>query len=134
MKQLSLKGRAFPSDLNHNGTVFGGWVMAKMDKAASIQVEEIIKSSAVTVTVSNLTFLSPIHSGDVIMLYTNVHKIGRTSIEISVELIVRSKEDLSEKKVTNGIFKFVAIDNSGAPALIKDVLRDNIPDYVKELL
>jgi len=33
MKELSLKGRVFPSDLNHQGSVFGGWVMSKMDKA-----------------------------------------------------------------------------------------------------
>ena len=134
MQQLSLKGRAFPGDLNHNGTVFGGWVMSKMDKAASIQVEEIIKSPALTVAVSTLTFLSPIHSGDVFKAYTNVNKIGRTSIEICVELIVRSKDDLTEKKVTNGIFKFVAVDQAGAPVLVSEVLRDYIPDYVKEML
>ena len=134
MRQLSLKGRTFPTDLNHAGTVFGGWVMSKMDKAASIQLEEIIKSPAVTVSVSNLSFLSPIHNGDVFMIYTKVDKIGNTSIEICVELIVRSKEDLSEHKVTKGIFKFVAVDQNGKPTPIRGVLRSYVPDYIKELL
>ena len=41
MRQLSLKGRTYPTDLNPGGTAFGGWVMAKMDNAASIAVDDI---------------------------------------------------------------------------------------------
>ncbi len=134
MRQLSLKGRAFPTDLNHAGTVFGGWVVSRMDKAASIQVEEVIKSPAVTVSVSNLSFIKPIHNGDVFMVYTKVNKIGNTSIDVGVELIVRSKEDLSEYKVTEGVFKFVAMDESGKPVQVRSVLRNVLPDYIKEML
>ncbi|CAA6808979.1 MAG: Acyl-CoA thioesterase [uncultured Sulfurovum sp.] len=133
MRQLSLKGRTFPTDLNHAGTVFGGWVMSKMDKAASIQLEEIIKSPAVTVAVSNLSFISPIHNGDVFMIYTKIDKIGNTSIDICVELIVRRKEDLTEYKVTQGIFKFVAVNDEGVPVTVASVLREQVPKYVKEL-
>lgn len=134
MRQLSLKGRTFPTDLNHAGTVFGGWVMAKMDKAASIQVEEVINSPAVTMSVSNFSFLKPIHNGDVFMVYTQVQRIGNTSIDIHVELIVRSKEDLSEKKVTQGVFTFVAVDTSGKPVKIREVLRSHVAPYITELL
>lgn len=134
MRQISIKGRAFPSELNHTGTVFGGWVMSKMDKAASIQVEEIINSTAVTVSVSNLEFLSPVYSGDVFTVYTHVLKIGRTSMDISVELIVRSKANLTEHKVTKGIFRFVAIGKTGKPVEIRSVLRNHYPEYINELL
>jgi acyl-CoA thioesterase YciA len=134
MRELSLKGRTFPSDLNHAGNVFGGWVMSKMDKAASIQIEEIIRSPAVTVAVSNLTFLSPIQNGDVFMVYTQVEKIGNTSMDICVELIVRSKDDLTEHKVTKGVFKFVAVDKSGKPVPIRSVLRDYIPPYIQKMI
>jgi len=134
MRQLSLKGRTFPADLNHAGTVFGGWVMAKMDKAASIQVEEVITSPAVTVSVSNFNFIKPIHNGDVFMVYTRVDRIGNTSIDIGVELIVRLKEDLSEHKVTEGTFTFVAVDAKGKPIKVRDVLRDYLEPYIMEML
>jgi acyl-CoA thioesterase YciA len=135
MRQLSLKGRAFPSDLNHAGIVFGGWVMAKMDKAASIQVEEIISSPAVTVSVSNLEFLTPVHNGDVFMVYTQVEKIGTKSMDICVELIVRSRENLCEHKVTKGIFRFVAVDEkTRKPIEIRSVLREYHPEYIDKLL
>ena len=49
MKELALKGRAFPTDLNPAGTIFGGWIMAKMDQTASISVEGIVFFAAVTV-------------------------------------------------------------------------------------
>ena len=134
MRQLSLKGRTFPADLNHAGTVFGGWAMAKMDKAASIQIEEVIHSPAVTVSVSNFTFLKPIHNGDVFMVYTKVNRIGNASIDVGVELIVRSKEDLSEYKVTQGVFTFVAVDKKGKPVKVRSVLRNYVEPYIEELL
>jgi acyl-CoA thioesterase YciA len=134
MRQLSLKGRTFPTDLNHAGTAFGGWVMSKMDKAASIQIEEVITTPAVTVSVSNLNFIKPIHNGDVFMVYTTVERIGNTSIDIGIELIVRSKEDLSEYKVTQGVFTFVAVDAKGKPVQVRNFLRPYIAPYIKEML
>ena len=134
MKQLSLKGRTFPTDLNHAGTAFGGWVMSKMDKAASIQIEEVIKTPAVTVSVSNLNFIRPIHNGDVFMVYTTIERIGNTSIDVGVELIVRSNEDLSEYTVTQGVFTFVAVDAKGKPVQVRSVLRSYVAPYIKEML
>lgn len=134
MRQLSLKGRTFPADLNHAGTVFGGWAMAKMDKAASIQIEEVINCPAVTVSVSNFSFLKPIHNGDVFMVYTKVDRIGNTSIDVGVELIVRSKVDLSEYKVTQGVFTFVAVDPNGKPVQVRNVLRSYVAPYIMEML
>ena len=134
MKQLSLKGRTFPTDLNHAGTAFGGWVMSKMDKAASIQIEEVIKTPAVTVSVINLNFIRPIHNGDVFMVYTTIERIGNTSIDVGVELIVRSNEDLSEYTVTQGVFTFVAVDAKGKPVQVRSVLRSYVAPYIKEML
>lgn len=130
MKQLSLKGRTFSTDLNHAGSAFGGWVMSKMDKAASIQIEEVINSPAVTVSVSNLNFIKPIHKGDVFMIYTKVEWIGNASIDIGVELIVHSKEDLNEYKVTEGVFTFVAVDTKGKPVQVRNVIRSYVAPYI----
>jgi acyl-CoA thioesterase YciA len=56
VKYLAIRNRIYPKDLNPNGTAFGGFIMAEMDKAASIMVEEIITGKAVTVYVDNLHF------------------------------------------------------------------------------
>ncbi len=134
MKEIALRGRAYPGDLNHLGNVFGGWIMAKMDKAASIAVEEIVDSGAVTVSVSDLHFLKPVHNGDIVTIYTEIVKIGNTSMQISVEVMVKCKKSRENYDVTEAIFTFVTVDSNGEKVSIRDVLRKDLPAYIKDLL
>ena len=134
MKQISLRGRAYPSDLNHAGTVFGGWIMAKMDKAASIAVEDIVNSGAVTVSVTDLHFLKPIRNGDIVTIYTEIIKIGNTSIQIDVNVMVRCKQSHEEYSVTNAIFTFVTLDEDRKSINVRDVIRHDIDEDLKALL
>ena len=134
MRTLSLKGRTYPTDLNPGGTAFGGWVMSKMDKAASIAVDDIIKSPAVTVTVSRINFLKPIHNGDIFTIYTEITAIGTSSITIYVSVEVKDLDTNEEFEVTSAEFKFVAIDNNGKPVNVRSVLRDDISEHIETLL
>ena len=134
MKELALKGRAFPTDLNPAGTVFGGWIMSKMDKAASIAVEDVVKSTAVTVAVTNLHFLKPIQNGDIFSIYTEVIEIGNSSIKIDVDVQVKCKESRQEYQVTNAVFTFVVVDADKKPISIKPVIRENLSKDIMNLL
>ena len=134
MRTLSVKGRVYPTDLNHSGGVFGGWIMGKMDKAASIAVDEIIKSAAVTVSVTDLHFKEPVSNGDIFYIYTEIVFIGYSSIQIHVDFKIRSIDEtnqLSElKSVVDAEFKFVAIEDK-KPIAISDVLR---PDATEDVV
>ena len=134
MRTLSLKGRTYPTDLNPGGTAFGGWVVSKMDKAASIAVDDIIKSSAVTVTVSRINFLKPIHNGDIFTIYTEITAIGTSSMTIYVSVEVKDLDTNEEFEVTSAEFKFVAIDKNGKPVNVRSVLRDDISEHIEMLL
>jgi len=134
MKELALRGRAFPSDLNPAGTVFGGWIMAKMDKAASIAVEDIVKSVAVTVSVTDLHFVKPIRNGDIVSIYTQIIAIGRTSIKIEVDVQVKCKETRQEYQVTNAIFTFVTIGDDKNSINVREVLREDVDESINKLL
>ena len=134
MRSVSLKGRTYPTDLNPGGTAFGGWVMSKMDKAASIAVDDIIKSSAVTVTVSRINFLKPIHNGDIFTIYTEITAIGTSSMTIYVSVEVKDLDTNEEFEVTSAEFKFVAIDKNGKPVNVRSVLRDDISEHIETLL
>lgn len=134
MRSISLKGRTYPTDLNPGGTAFGGWVMAKMDKAASIAVDDIIKSSAVTVTVSRINFLKPIHNGDIFTIYTEITAIGTSSMTIYVSVEVKDLDTNEEFEVTSAEFKFVALDKNGKPVNVRSVLRDDISEHIETLL
>jgi len=129
-----MKGRVFPSDLNHNGSVFGGWIMSKMDKACSIAVESIIRGKAVTVHVSEINFKKPVYNGNVFIIYTEIVALGKSSITIDVDMKVIDNITCEEKDVTTAQFKFVSVDDSGSSIPLLAVMRPTIPKYVQELL
>jgi acyl-CoA thioesterase YciA len=138
LRVITLREQAYPSDLNHLGTVFGGWLMSKMDKAASIAVEDIVDSTAVTVGVSDLHFVKPVQNGDVVTIYTTVDSIGRSSIRVYVEADVLCRkpkcDTRCELRVTDAHFTFVVVDKDGEPIDVRSVIRDNLPKWVEELL
>lgn len=134
MKELAIRARAYPSDLNHHGDVFGGFIMANMDKAASIAVDAIILSKAVTVSVTHLVFKKPVHSGDIFSIYTEVIKIGRTSITIYVDVEVKNHINNIEYSVTDARFKYVAVDVADKPVAIKKVMRADLDETIIALI
>jgi len=134
MRYLAIRNRIYPKDLNPNGTAFGGFIMAEMDKAASIMLEEVIKGKAVTVFVDNLHFKHPLKNGDIISVYAEVTKIGRTSITLHVSFETRCVISRNEYSVCDASFVFVAINDNGKPIPVKPLLRKNIPSYIKVLI
>lgn len=134
MKMIALRGRVFPTDLNHAGTVFGGWLMGKMDKAASITIENILISGAVTVAVSDMSFTRPVYSGAIFTIYTEIKHIGNTSVKVHVDVQIKSRETHEEYSVTQAIFTFVIVDDERKPRNVREVLRDDIDEYVRNLL
>lgn len=134
MKMIALRGRVFPTDLNHAGTVFGGWIMGKMDKAASIAIENIVISPAVTVAVSDMNFIKPIHCGAIFTIYTDIKHIGNSSIKVNVDVQVKDRDTHEEYSVTKAVFTFVLVDDFSKPRNVREVIRNDIEDYVKEML
>lgn len=104
-----------PSDCNNNGDIFGGWVLSQMDVAGGIVASRRARGRVVTVAITAMRFNQPIRVGDVVSIYGKVSHVGRTSISVELETIVRRKLDPDEIKVTEGTFVFVAIDADGRP-------------------
>lgn len=134
MKELSLRGRTYPTDLNHHGKAFGGFIMSKMDKAASIAIENIMIGNAVTISVSNLVFKKPVNNGDIFSIYTEIIHIGHSSIKVYVDFQVKCYETGKDYSVTDAEFSFVAINGDGQPINICDVARNTIDDDIKEMI
>ena len=69
-----------PGDINANGHIFGGWVLSQMDIAAGIVASRRARGPVATVAIEAMKFLAPIHLRDVISVYANVERVGRTSM------------------------------------------------------
>jgi acyl-CoA thioesterase YciA len=115
---LTIKISAMPADTNANGDIFGGWVMARMDQAGGIAGVERAQGRVVTVKVDAMTFIRPMQVGDVLCVYTSIGEIGRTSMKIKIEAWAQRFRTNVMEKVTDAIFTFVAVDDSGKPRII----------------
>ena len=113
--QLTVRISAMPADTNANGDIFGGWVMARMDQAGGIAGVERAQGRVVTIAVEAMTFIRPVRVGDVLEVYTELEKVGRTSMKIHVEAWARRFMTHHHEKVTDANFTFVAIDEDGRP-------------------
>jgi acyl-CoA thioesterase YciA len=117
--ELAARHLAMPAHTNPTGDIFGGWIMASMDEAASMTTTRLSEGRAVTVAVSNMAFMQPVKIGDAVCFYTNVKRIGRTSITLDVEVWVLRHGYDARIKVTQAEFTFVAVDDDGRPRQIK---------------
>ena len=113
--ELTVRLIAMPADTNANGDIFGGWVLSQMDQAGGIAAVERAEGRVVTIAVDAMTFIRPVKVGDVLCVYTQVGKIGRTSLKIHIEAWARRFRSHLREKVTVATFTFVAIDDEGRP-------------------
>ncbi|MDP9421945.1 MAG: acyl-CoA thioesterase [Pseudomonadota bacterium] len=104
-----------PSDINANGHIFGGWVLSQMDIAAGIVASRRANGSVATVAIERMEFIAPIHLRDVISVFAEVERVGRTSMAIRIEVIATRDRGASDIKVTEGLFTFVALDGQHRP-------------------
>ena len=102
-------------DLNSNGHIFGGWVLSQMDIAGGIVAGNVCKGPCATVAIEAMEFIAPILVRDVISIYGEVVRRGRTSMAIKLEVVATRDRGASEVKVTEGLFTFVALDENHRP-------------------
>jgi acyl-CoA thioesterase YciA len=113
-KQPALRTVPMPPDLNQNGDVFGGWVMAQVDVAGAIPAMRRASGRVATVSVNSFLFKQPISVGDVVSLYAEVVHVGNTSITVNVEVYAeRNYCNPVTVKVTEAQLTYVAIDRNG---------------------
>lgn len=112
---LVLRVTPMPADLNGNGDVFGGWVMAQVDIAGGVLASRRAKGRVVTVAVNSFQFKQPISVGDVVSFFGRIVTVGKTSITVHVEVIAeRDPANLHVVKVTEATLTYVAIEHGGA--------------------
>jgi acyl-CoA thioesterase YciA len=112
---LSIRTLAMPADTNQYGDIFGGWLLGQMDIAGGIFAANIAKSRTATVAVDAMTLRKPVYVGDVMCIYTDLTRVGRTSIRVHVEAWVIRRNQTSRFLVTEGNFTYVALDDERRP-------------------
>ncbi len=123
---LSLQTIAMPADTNWSGDVFGGWIVSQMDLAGAIHAERFSKGRCATISINQMTFLVPGESRDVISCYTKILKVGKTSIQMEIEVWDSHDDSRPPIRVTEGVFTFVAVDVKGNKRLIPEEAKQKL--------
>jgi acyl-CoA thioesterase YciA len=104
-----------PTDINANGHIFGGWVLSQMDIAGGIAASQRSNGPVATVAIEGMKFITPIHIRDLISVYAEVERVGRTSMGVRIEVVATRDRGKTDIKVTEGLFTFVALDENHRP-------------------
>ncbi|MCX7115178.1 MAG: acyl-CoA thioesterase [Gammaproteobacteria bacterium] len=116
--EVMIQTLAMPRDTNPNGDVFGGWLVSQMDLAAGVMAKKLTAGRVVTVAIHSMSFLRPVHVGDIVICHVKLEKQGVTSLTLAVEVWVEQPGYLEKYRVTHGTFVFVAVDDAGKPRKI----------------
>ena len=114
-----LRVMPMPADMNGNGDIFGGWVMAQVDIAGAIPARRLARGRIATVAVNSFLFKQPISVGDLVSFYAEVVKVGRTSITVDVQVYAeRNPTNPVVVKVTEAQLTYVALNDDGSKRLV----------------
>jgi len=117
-----------PGDTNALGTIFGGKVMQWIDIAASVAGMRHSAGNVVTASIDGLTFLTPIHLGEVVRLQAQVNFVGKTSMEIGVRVEAENPRTATRRYTTKAYLTFVAIDGAGKPRPVPALVVEDDED------
>lgn len=115
---LTMFELVFPSDLNSHGTMFGGKVLAQMDKCAGMCVRRWSHRTPVTASIDAIQFCAPIHQGQMVETRAHVVYVGRTSCMVKVTVYADDTVTGDRHFCCEGYFTMVGTGPEGRPMLL----------------
>ncbi len=111
----------FPTDTNPRGRLFGGQLVAWMDKAAGYAAMRHARNVVVTAAIDHIDFRVPVRQGDMVELIARVVGVGRTSMRVQVD--VHREDAIAGTRLlcTTGVFTLVSVDEAGTPVPVPPI-------------
>jgi acyl-CoA hydrolase len=119
-----------PSETNPLNNLFGGELLARMDRAASIAARRHSRRITVTASVNHVAFNRAIPLGSVVTVEAKISRSFRSSMEIFLDVWVEDRESGIRSKANEAIYTFVAVDDMGRPIEVPPVIPET--DLEKE--
>jgi acyl-CoA hydrolase len=110
-----------PGETNPLGNLFGGELLARMDRACSIAARRHSRRIVVTASVNHVAFNKAIPLGSVVTIEAKVSRAFKSSMEVYVDVWIEDRESQERTKVNEGIYTFVAVDTTGTPIAIPQI-------------
>ena len=113
-----------PEHANVMGSVHGGWLMKWMDEAGGLCATRHARRPSVTVAVDSLTFVSPVHVGDLVMMTAQLTYVGRTSMEVEVRVEAENILTGERTHTNSATIVYVALGADNRPAEVPRLILE----------
>ncbi len=128
--KTTLTDLVLPSETNPLGNMFGGELLARMDRAASIAARRHSRQIVVTVSVNHVAFNKMIPLGSVVTVEASISRAFKTSMEVFIDVWLEDRQSGKRSKANEAIFTFVAVDQNGHSVEVPEIRPEN--DLEKE--
>ena len=121
-----------PSETNSLNHMFGGELLARMDRAASIAARRHCNEIVVTASVNHVSFELPIPLDSVVSVSAKVSRAFKTSMEVVLEVWVEDPKHLSKIQANKAIYTFVAVNEDKKPVQVPPIdpqTEEEIEEY-----
>ena len=117
--QPAIRTVMMPKDTNAYGSIFGGVILSLIDLAAAVEAERQAPRRFVTVAMDKVEFHCPVRVGQIVTLWAEAIRIGRSSITVRVRVVARDRGNADQDRdVTSAEVTMVAIDRNDCPEAI----------------
>lgn len=110
--------KVFPNDMNANATVFGGMVMATIDRISLVVAERHSSRVCVTASVDSVHFMAAARAGDTLMFSAACNRAWGTSMEIGCRVVAEDSYTRERRHIVSAYSTFVALDEKHEPVAV----------------
>lgn len=119
-----LTDMVLPGETNPLNNLFGGELLARMDRACSIAARRHSRRIVVTASVNHVSFTKAVPVGSVVTVEAKVSRAFKSSMEVYVDVWIEDRESGLKSRANEGIYTFVAVDETGAPVPVPQIIPE----------
>lgn len=123
--KTTMTDMVLPSETNPLNNLFGGELLARMDRAACISARRHSRRVVVTASVNHVAFNRAVPLGSVVTVEAKVSRAFKTSMEVYIDVWMEDRESGARTKANEAIYTFVAVDETGRPVLVPELFPES---------
>ena len=130
--EVTLAVLMLPADANPSGNIHGGVIMKHVDEAGGLAAVRHCRTHVVTAHIDGMSFLSPVHVGDLVMFKASVNDVGRTSLEVGVRVEAEDLFTGKVRQISSAFIVYVALDDAGSPRQVPPLITESEQEKMRQ--